>query len=162
MWQINLYLAVNVRNNGKPNQQAGCAIIMEGTITDNDGNIQGTAKRTISQYLESRNQPQSELYGAIAALTTIRNRNRDTIVTLHTNSTYLIKTLTKDDTGEWPEATKNPALVAKLRDTYSWFTTPTTVFDNTSHTIKQAAELAKLAASDKSSSDSGSDITIAA
>ena len=148
-WAIKAHLAVYTKNNGKPGQFSGCAILLNANMSD------GTAAtRTITNVLGDKNQAQAELYTAIAAITAIQLRSRVTKVTLYTNSKYLVTVLTKKN-GEWGEVNKNKGLVHKLRETYDQLKDAGIEFDNTSGEIARASELAKTCCQEQASTDTG-------
>lgn len=157
-WKVEAYLATSTRNNGKPDQTSGCAVILRGTLSEK-GEAVAQASREIVQTLGNKNQAQADLYSATAALAAVQPKAAET--TLRTNSRYVVSVLTKKD-GQWGAVDKNQGLVQKLREAYDSFGSCAVEFDNASDHVKRAGKLAKASLADQADSDSGTLIEAAA
>ena len=149
MWSISVHLATYTRNNGKPDQLSSCAIQLNGACPE------GTATRTISQFLGNKNQSQSEIYCALAAITAIIPIK--TKIELYSNSAPLIRLLTKKD-GLWGTTNKNLAMVTKLREAIDKRAQIIVSHDSASDSIKTVIDLAKSTLHTKVGTDTGTNL----
>jgi len=106
----------------------------------------------MSQFLGDKNQSQSEIYCALAALTAIVPTK--TKIELYSNSASLIRLLTKKD-GLWGIVNKNQAMVTKLRETIDKRINVIVNHDSASDNIKTVIDLAKSTLQTKTSTDTG-------